>query len=41
MEFVLPISLHELETMKLRFTDLLGNHLSAFKELVSSLENKI
>lgn len=41
MEFVLQISLHELETVKLRFTDLLGNHLSAFRELVSSLKNKI
>lgn len=41
MEFVLPVSLHELETVKLRFTDLIGNHLSASEELVSALENKI
>lgn len=41
MEFVLPISLHELATVKLRFTSLLGNHLSVSKELVFSLENKI
>jgi len=41
-EFVLiPISLHEHENVKLRFADLLGNHLSAFKELFCSLGNKI